>query len=157
MKRLFLFLAFVLLHVSDLGALPVREALAMVETGADHPARGPADSIIGGSGEVSRFQIMPDVWRSYSKSDDYNNPERAWNVARQILDERTRWFRRATGREPNKTELYLLWNKPGHFEAVGFRLTRVKVLYRERAERFANLCQLQAARLSGPKPTTPAI
>ncbi|MSR43244.1 MAG: hypothetical protein EXS29_01395 [Pedosphaera sp.] len=152
MKRFMLFLSLGALVVFEVSALPVREALALVETGAEHPTRCPADSVIGGSGEVSRFQIMPDVWRGYSKSGDYNDPEAAWKVAQQILDERTKWFRRVTGREPNKTELYVLWNKPGHFESVGFKLSRVKPLYRERAERFSNLCHLQATLARKPKP-----
>ncbi len=153
MKRLMLFLWLGVLFVFDGSALTVREALAMVETGAEHPTRCAADSVIGGSGEVSRFQIMPDVWRGYSKSDDYNDPETSWKVAQKILDERAKWFQRVTGREPNKIELYVLWNKPGHFESTGFKLSRVKPLYRERAERFSNLCQLQAVVARKPKPS----
>ncbi len=152
MKQFILFLLLAPLLVSEASALPVREALALVETGADQPTRCAADAVIGGSGEVSRFQIMPDVWRSYSKTSDYNDPEAAWKVAQKILDERTKWFRRVTGREPNKTELYVLWNKPGHFESAGFKLSRVKPLYRERAERFSNLCHLQAMLARKPKP-----
>lgn len=152
MKRLVLFLSIGILAVSEAGALTVREALAMVETGAERPTRCAADSVIGGNGEVSRFQIMPDVWRGYTKSDGYDDPETAWKVARQILDERAKWFQRVTGREPNKTELYVLWNKPGHFESAGFVLSRVKPLYRERAERFSNLCHLQATSTRKPKP-----
>src|SRR5690349_15249272 len=38
-----------------------RFALGMIETGGD-------DQEIGSSGEVSRYQIMPSVWRHYSDS-----------------------------------------------------------------------------------------
>jgi len=40
-------------------------------------------------------------------------------------------------------ELYLLWNKPGHFEATGYRVEQVKRDYQLRAERFANLLALR--------------
>ena len=45
-----------------------RFALGMIETGND-------DLEIGGLGEVSRYQIMPSVWRHYSNSHRYHDPE----------------------------------------------------------------------------------
>jgi len=119
--------------------MPLRQSLAMFESGASGAARGAADLKRGGSGEVSRFQIMPDVWHQYSRSRDYDDPDTAWQVASRILNDRCKRFRSATGREPNAQEIYLLWNKPGSFEASGFVLSKVKPLYRERAGRFANL------------------
>jgi hypothetical protein len=116
-----------------------RESLAMFETGADSRARGAADALRGRAGEVSRFQIMPDVWQSYSRSRDYTNPEVAWTVAERILADRIGQFRSTTNREPTALEVYLLWNKPGHFEAAAFDVEKVRSLYRSRAERFANL------------------
>lgn len=116
-----------------------RRSLAMFETGASSPARGVADTLRGRAGEVSRFQIMPDVWQSYSQSRDYANPEVAWTVASRILAERIGQFRTTTNREPSALEVYLLWNKPGHFEGVAFDPAKVRTLYRSRAERFANL------------------
>jgi len=121
-------------------SLPVRRTLAMVESGATQAARGPADQKRGSSGEVSRYQIMPEVWRQYSRSRDYENPEVAWAVAQRILTDRTKQFRQVTGREPEAIELYLLWNRPGHFAEVNYNLDRVKPRYQERARRFANLC-----------------
>ena len=109
------------------------------ETGATTWQRSAADYVRGGSGEVSRFQIMPDVWRRYTRSREYDNPEVAWSVAERILADRVGDFRQSTGREPNGLELYLLWNKPGHFEAQGYQTSRVKAGYRNRAQRFANL------------------
>ena len=38
-------------------------------------------------------------------------------------------------------EFYLLWNKPGHFEGVGYRVDKVSRVYRARAQRFHNLYQ----------------
>src|SRR5258708_6108474 len=43
-------------------------ALGMIETGNN-------DREIGGAGEISRYQIHPIVWKSYSKSLDYSNPD----------------------------------------------------------------------------------
>ncbi len=93
----------------------------------------------GTNGEVSRFQIMPSVWRQHSQSRDYDNPEVAWEVAQQVLQERSRWFSAANGRAPDAAELYLMWNKPGYFAAAGFDVKRVKTLFQQRAQRFANL------------------
>lgn len=124
-------------------AMPLRQSLGMFESGATSWQRSPADSMRGGSGEVSRFQIMPAVWRRYTKSRDYQNPEVAWTVTQRILADRTAGFRTATGREPTALELYLLWNKPAHFEAVDYQAGRVKSDYHERAQRFANLFALR--------------
>jgi hypothetical protein len=120
-------------------AMPLRQSLGMFESGATTGQRSHADLMRGGSGEVSRFQIMPSVWRHYTRSREYDNPEVAWTVAQRILVERTADFRAATKREPTGVELYLLWNKPGHFEAVGYRIEQVKRDYHIRAQRFANL------------------
>lgn len=139
LRRLFLFSAFVTVLASDATALPLRESLGMFESGAVLPQRCAADKMRGASGEVSRFQIMPSVWRQYSRSTDYDNPEVAWIVAQRVLQDRVQWFRTANGREPDAAELYLMWNKPGHFQAAGFDVKRVKALFQQRAQRFANL------------------
>lgn len=144
MKRTILGLALVAwVGLCPSEAMPLRQSLAMFESGATSSQRSKADTLRGGSGEVSRFQIMPAVWRSYSKSREYDNPEVAWTIAQRILADRTATFRAATGREPNALELYLLWNKPGHFEAQDYKASRVKADYRQRAQRFANLLTLR--------------
>lgn len=120
-------------------AEPLPYALGLFESGAETFQRNPADFKRGGSGEVSRYQIMPDVWVRYSKTRDYHNPVEAWQVALRILNERVNDFRARTKRDPNATELYLLWNKPGHFSAAKYSLKRVSRYYLARAERFANL------------------
>ena len=129
----------VALWANDARALSLRESLGMFESGATLPHRCAADRMRGSNGEVSRFQIMPTVWRRYSQSQDYDNPEVAWEVAQRVLQARSRWFSAANGREPDAAELYLMWNKPGHFEAAGFDVKRVKTLFKQRAQRFANL------------------
>ncbi len=120
-------------------AEPLPYALGLFESGAETFQRGEADFKRGGSGEVSRYQIMPDVWVRYSKTRDFHNPAEAWQVAQRILNERVNDFRARTQRDPNATELYLLWNKPGHFANAKYSLKRVSRYYLARAQRFANL------------------
>ena len=144
MKRTFLGLALLgWLTLARCEAMPLRQSLAMFESGATTWLRSKADDLRGGSGEVSRFQIMPEVWRRYSKSREYNNPDVAWAITQRILADRTADFRTVTKRDPNALELYLLWNKPGHFEAQDYNASRVKEDYRQRAQRFANLLTLR--------------
>jgi hypothetical protein len=123
----------------------LRETLALFETGATQPGRCASDAMRGGAGEISRYQILPSVWRQYTKSRDYTNPEVAWRVADRIVQDRTRWFQERTGRLPDPVELYLLWNKPGHFHQAGFKVTRVRSVFRHRAQRFANLWSVATA------------
>ena len=137
--QLLAMLGVAIVAMASLEASPLRDALAMIETGASSPVAGDPDHVIGGSGEVSRFQIMPGVWKAYTKSRNHTNPEVAWTVTRRILADRVGSFEKATGRPPEPIEVYLLWNKPGHFEGVGYRLERVSLIYRDRAQRFQNL------------------
>jgi hypothetical protein len=139
MKTTATFLVVGLMAAGTAAALPLRDSLAMFESGATRPTRSRADYLRGAAGEVSRFQIMPSVWRQYSRSSDYTDPEVAWSVAQRILDQRTHDFQSRTRRAPTPLEIYLLWNKPGHFEEVGYDVSRVRKLYRDRAQRFANL------------------
>jgi hypothetical protein len=100
-----------------------------------------ADKKIGRSGEVSRFQILPVVWRQYSRSRDYSNPDVAWAVMQRIIADRAQWFRSSAGREPGNFDLYLMWNAPGHYAKTGFRREHVRPVVRDRAERFSNLVE----------------
>lgn len=129
------------LLVGQAGAFdaPVKTSLAMIETGATSTRKGKWDYTRGGSGEISRFQIMPDVWKRYTKSQNWTNPEIAWTVAQRILNDRVKDFRGKVGRQPEPVELYLLWNKPGHFAANKYKFYLVKRIYLQRAKRFANL------------------
>ena len=82
---------------------------------------------------------MPDVWKRYTRSRNYSNPEIAWTVANRILNSRRTWFVRATKREPTPFDLYVMWNKPGLYEQVGFEARRLPPQLREVARRFENL------------------
>jgi hypothetical protein len=132
-----LFLATAAATTTSAETLPY--ALGLFESGAETFQRGQPDYKRGDSGEVSRYQIMPEVWKRYAKSGDYHDPAVAWKVAEQILIDRLGTFRERMHRDPTPTELYLLWNKPGHFSAAHYSLSRVSRHYLNRARRFGNL------------------
>ena len=132
-----LFLGILAVSKAQAEALPY--ALGLFESGAESFQRNAADYKRGGSGEVSRYQIMPEVWKRYANNRDYYNPIVAWQIAERILADRVEDFRASTHRSPNGTELYLLWNKPGHFATAKYSLKRVSRPYLTRAQRFANL------------------
>jgi hypothetical protein len=101
-------------------------ALSQIESGDD-------DSAVGPAGEVSRYQIKPEVWRQHpSATQDWENPEHALAVAQQTMKERCAAFEQQFKRPPNDTEFYILWNAPGQIE-------RPSKAVRDRAERFCNL------------------
>ena len=114
------------------------EALSQIETGND-------DSAVGRSGEVSRYQIKPWIWRRYSQSDSYRNRQVSSAVAERYLTELEDAFRKRAGREPDDFDLYVLWNAgPTYYGRIGFSKKRVHPIIRERAQRFMNLRQLKS-------------
>ena len=113
----------------------VQWALAQIESGH---FKNP-DTTQGPSGEVSRFQIMPGVWKDYSRSKKYSDPNVAWRVAHRILQDRQGWFVTATGRLPSPFDLYIMWNKPGLYDRLDFNRKRLPHRLRDVAERFENL------------------
>jgi len=121
--------------VFDFESENIAWALAQIESGH---FKNP-DFAKGSSGEVSRFQILPKVWRAYSPSRNYTDPELAWRVAYQILKDRKDWFVSATGRSPTAFDLYVMWNKPGVYSRVRFDRQGLPRKLREVAERFENL------------------
>jgi hypothetical protein len=101
-------------------------ALSQLESGDNDHAVGPV-------GEVSRYQIKPELWRRYATTNaNWTNPANALSVARQAMQERCAAFERAMHRPPTDTEFYILWNAPAQIERPG-----KAVLYR--AKRFCNL------------------
>jgi hypothetical protein len=118
------------------------EALSQIETGND-------DRVVGGAGEVSRFQIKPWVWKQYSDSEAYSNRRISAQVAEQHLAGLSQIFRKCTRREPTDFDLYVLWNAgPTYYARVGFAKSRVHPVIRERANRYANLREALDARLA---------
>lgn len=127
----------------------IKWALAQIETGAAAEGPSPEDHLRGRSHEISRYQILPAVWRSYTKRRDYWNPSTSWKVTEKILADRVRWFRSRALREPTPFDLYVLWNAPGQYKSVGFVRGRVPAVIADRGSRFANLVD-SAARRAGP-------
>jgi hypothetical protein len=122
----------------------LREALAEFETGALTAKPCAADRAIGSRNEVSRFQILPHVWRQYSDSPHYHDPQVAWRVANKILEEREQAFRQATKREWDFTDIYLMWNAPGLYRRANWDRERVSSTVLKRARRFANLLEVRS-------------
>ena len=113
------------------------EAISMIET-ADR------DAIVGRAGERSRYQIMPAVWKSYTASRDYANPEVARAIAERHLTMLEETYRKATGCEPSNFDLYVLWNAgPTYYAKIGFNPQRVSQSVRERAQRYVNLREMK--------------
>ena len=129
-------------------ALPpgTREALAEFETGATRAGRCAGDRAVGSRQEISRFQILPAIWREYSHATNYQSPDAAWAVAEKILRDREVIFRRATGREWDAVDLYLMWNAPGAYQRAHWDRAKVSRAVRDRAHRYANLWQSRARR-----------
>ena len=101
-------------------------ALSQIESGDD-------DHAVGAAGEVSRYQIKPEVWQRYAQSKaDWTNPDDALFVARQAMEERCAAFERTTHRPPTDLEFYILWNAPAQVQRPGKAVSG-------RAERFCNL------------------
>lgn len=101
-------------------------ALSQIESGDNDHAIGPV-------GEVSRYQIKPDLWRRYAPAKaDWTNPTHALAVARQAMQERCAAFERTMRRPPTDAEFYILWNAPAQLDRPGKAVLA-------RAERFRNL------------------
>jgi hypothetical protein len=112
-----------------------RMALGMIETGN-------RDDEIGGAGEVSRYQIMPSVWRQYSQSMNYRNPDVSLAVAQKYWARLYMRFVQHVHREPTDFDMYVLWNTHyGYYASKGFNPDRLSAAVRDRAQRYANLVQ----------------
>ena len=89
-------------------------ALGMIETGNN-------DRAIGSAGEVSRYQLMPSVWKNYSASANYRDPAMALRVAQKHWTYLASYFKDKTGRTPTDFDMYVLWNtKGGDYARKGF-------------------------------------
>lgn len=114
-------------------------ALGMIESGNNDRARGVA-------GEVSRFQIHPSVWKAYTRSKAYQDPQVAAQVAERHWHFLARYFYSRTDRVPTDFDMYVLWNtRWGYYRRRGFDPDRVDPRIAARAVRFANLVNLRLA------------
>jgi len=98
-------------------------ALSMIESGNN-------DRAIGPGGEISRFQIRPELWPGGNPT----NAQVALAAAQQIMLPRVDEFKVSHQRLPTDFEFYVLWNAPWQVDHPSPTVT-------ERARRFSNLIQ----------------
>jgi len=99
------------------------DALSMIESGNN-------DRAIGSVGEVSRFQIRPELWPGGNPQ----NPQQALTAAQITMTPRLNRFERIHKRQPTDFEFYVLWNAP-------WVVDHPTAVVKERAQRFVNLVQ----------------
>ena len=99
------------------------EALSMIESGND-------DHAVGSVGEISRYQIRPELWPGGNP----HNPQTALRAAQKTMTPRLERFERIHKRQPTDFEFYVLWNAP-------WVVDHPSTAIRERAQRYANLVQ----------------
>ena len=99
------------------------EALSMIESGNN-------DHAIGSVGEISRFQIRPELWPGGNP----HNPEQALTAAQKTMIPRLERFQRMHNRQPTDFEFYVLWNAP-------WVVDHPSAVVKDRAQRFVNLVQ----------------
>jgi hypothetical protein len=101
-------------------------ALSQLESGDNDSARGAA-------GEVSRYQVRPEIWEHYAAANmNWLVPADALRVAQSIMRARCAEFEHTSGRRPTDFEFYVLWNAPARIEQPAKAV-------QERARRFCNL------------------
>ncbi len=93
----------------------------MIESGDDDHAVGPR-------GEVSRFQIRPELWPGGNSQ----NALSALAAAKEVMKPRLEAFERSHGRPATDFEFYVLWNAPWQADHPSKAVA-------ERARRFSNL------------------
>ena len=98
-------------------------ALSMIESGDN-------DRAVGAVGEISRFQIRPELWSGGNPL----NPQVALTVARKTMQPRLHRFQQLHKRQPTDFEFYVLWNAP-------WQADHPSATVKERAQRFVNLIQ----------------
>ena len=115
-------------HVAS--AMDRWSALSMLETGND-------DNAVGNGGEVSRFQIRPQLWPGGNPQD----VQFALSVAQEIMQDRVATFQKAHNRPPTDFEFYVLWNAPVQADHPSQAVT-------DRAQRFENLVRRDSTDLA---------
>ncbi len=98
-------------------------ALSMIESGNNDHAVGPG-------GEISRFQIRPELWPGGNPLDS----QAALAAAQEIMSSRLEQFQQSHKRPVTDFEFYVLWNAPWQADHPSKSVT-------ERARRFSNLVQ----------------
>ena len=105
-------------------------ALSQIESGDN-------DKAVGRMGEISRYQILPDVWAAFAPDTaNWENSQDALAVAKEAMKKRCASFQKSQHRLPTDFEFYVLWNAPAQVKHPSRSV-------RDRAERF---CQLRVTR-----------
>ena len=113
-------------------------ALSQIESGNN-------DKAVGRLGEISRFQILPNVWTALAPENaDWENPIDALAVAKVAMKKRCADFERTYHRAPTDFEFYVLWNAPAQVEQPSGVVS-------ERAKRFCNLLSKNKNLAESPK------
>lgn len=109
-------------------------ALGQLESGEN-------DFAVGASGEITRYQILPEVFAQFGGRWNYRmDKHHAWWVARKILRSRMQTAVQVLGSRPSPEMIYLLWNAPRVARATKYDFARVtNPVLRDRATRFSNL------------------
>lgn len=117
----------ILFLAGSLHAMDRWEALSKLESGDNDNASGRAH-------EVSRYQMLPSVWRAATSLplSAATNQDVAWSVAAKVQGARVVGFARREGRMPTSAEWYRLWNRPA-------RVLNPTPLELARSKRFENL------------------
>ncbi len=92
---------------------------------------GDNDGAVGSRGEISRYQIRPELWPGGNSL----NSRDALEAAREVMKPRLEAFKRTHGRPATDFEFYILWNAPWDVNHPTKAVT-------ERALRFVNLVQV---------------
>lgn len=112
-------------------------ALGEVESGSN-------DRAVGRAGEVSRYQILPGVWRKYSRSRDYGHAS-ASPVARRHLAWLGRQYKTYCHREATLIDLACMWQVGfAGYRRHQFSPDLIGISQRDRARRIMNLIASQA-------------
>ena len=112
-----------LCSVASVSAMDRWAALSMIESGDNDRAVGPG-------GEISRYQIRPELWPGGNPQDT----QIALAAAQRITSPRIEQFKRSHQRMPTDFEFYVLWNAPWQADHPSDTVT-------EHARRFSNLVQ----------------
>jgi hypothetical protein len=89
------------------------------------------DRAVGPRGEVSRFQIRPELWPGGNS----HIVQEALAAAREVMKPRLEAFEKTHGRPATDFEFYVLWNAP-------WDVNHPSKVVTERARRFVNLVRL---------------
>ena len=134
-------------------SMPFWTALAEIESGGN-------DYAVGDVGEISRYQIRPEVWKVYSSSKRFSDPAVALPIAQKYMAKLKRDFERATGRAATEEDCVVLWKSGiAGYEKRGFNPSRMSAAHKDRVIRFRNLRTegLQLARAPAQKPAVPPV